>query len=95
MSRRIASTRFDVKVGCLLLALLASSCADVARYSQQAGQIACASFDQCTIYDDAGRHDVACFQPWGDGPQVFAGDSGWPLSTGSCPSRPSRTLSAG
>jgi len=95
MSRRVASIRFDVKVGGLLLALLASSCADMARYSQRAGQVACASFDQCTVYDDAGRHDVACFEPWGDEPEVFAGDSGWPLTTVSCPSRPSNTPSAG
>jgi hypothetical protein len=88
MSRRIASTRFDVKVGCLLLALLGSSCADLARYSQQAGQVACGSFNQCTIYDDAGRRDVACFEAWGEESQVFAGESGWPLSRTTCPSPP-------
>jgi hypothetical protein len=95
MSRRIASIRFDVKVGCLLLALLGSSCAEVARYSQQAGQVACGAFNQCTVYDDAGRHDVACFDAWGEESQVFADESGWPLSTTACPARPSPPPPAG
>jgi hypothetical protein len=94
MSRRVASTLLDPKVGFLLLLLLGSSCADVEHFSRRAGQAACASFDQCTVYDDAGEHEVACFDVGGDESRVFAGESGWPLSTASCPARASVAPSA-
>jgi hypothetical protein len=69
---------------CALLSLSAASCAAVQRYAQVTGRDACASFDQCTVYDGEGKHEVACFQPWGTESPVLADDSGWPLSTASC-----------
>jgi len=77
-------SRLRMQLPWLLLALLGSSCAAAQQYSRVAGQRACASFDQCTVYDGAGKHGAACFQPAGEVPQVFAGDSGWPLPTATC-----------
>jgi hypothetical protein len=76
---------FVLRVGTLVaVTLLVSSCAAVQRYSRSAAETACASFDRCVVYDDTGRHDVACFQPPGDASPAVAGDAGWPLTTASC-----------
>ena len=80
---------------CTLLIVSASSCAEVQRYAQRTGEDACASFDQCTVYDGTGMHEVACFQPWGAETPAFADDSGWPLSTASCRSERVLPPSAG
>jgi len=95
MSRHFEANHFHVAVAGLLAMLLGSSGDALQRYSVQAGQNACASFDECTVYDDAGRHEVACFQPAGEAPQAFAGDFGWPLSTATCKVKPSTSPSAG
>ena len=95
MSRHFAANHLHVAVAGLLAMLLGSSCGAIQRYSAQAGQNACTSFEKCTVYDDAGRHEAACFQPAAEAPQAFAGDSGWPLSTVTCQAQPSKAPSAG
>jgi hypothetical protein len=85
MLRQVGPNRRHVKVAWLLLMLLSSSCAAAQQFSRRTGQIACASFDRCMAYDDAGKHEATCFQPADEAPQVFAGNSRWPLSTAVCP----------
>ena len=95
MTRHTCRSQLRRQLPWLLLALLGSSCAATQQYSRVAGQRACASFDRCTVYDGAGTHGAACFQPAGEVPQVFAGDSGWPLPTAVCQPGPSEAPSAG
>jgi hypothetical protein len=85
MSRTLGLKYFGLQVGALAaVMLLAPSCTAVQRYSRSTAETACASFDRCTVYDDAGRHEVACFQPAGETSTASAGDAGWPITTASC-----------
>jgi hypothetical protein len=84
MSRHFVTSRLNMKVAGLVLMLLGSSCAAAQQYSRREGESACASFDRCAVYDDSGKHDVACFQPAGEAPLAFAGDVAWPLTTAVC-----------
>jgi hypothetical protein len=93
MSGHVGSKRFAGTMAALLLTLLAPSCAAVQQYSKNTGRNACASFDQCTVYDNQGKYEVACFEPAGEVHEVFAGDFAWPLSTGAC--QPTNTATPG
>jgi hypothetical protein len=86
MSRHLGRIRLHSPAASLLLVLLCSSCAAVEQYSRRAGQSACSAFDRCAVYENVGEHVVACFQPAGEVPEAFAGDSGWPLSSAKCQS---------